>query len=423
MDADADRTLEYAKMFNPDIIGISVTTLTAGYARKLAAKSKNTLKNTLVVLGGPHITALPYENLDVADICVIGEGEQTFAELVDNFPDELSFEKIPGVAFKKNGKTVKTNEKKLIPNLDKLPFPAMDMYSQYRYIHIYPYRLKNTHYRTIITSRGCSYNCSFCMSELIWKREVRFRSLDNVFQEIGELVGKYKTSLLFIHDDNFTVNAARVYEFCRTKRKYFPELKWICHARADCLSSELLAEMKSAGCVEIQIGVESGDDTILSKCNKAVTTSTIITAFKMLRKSGINQWATFIIGNEGDDKESILKTINLSKIINPTYATFLFLLPLPGTKCFNRLSEKGFITTYDWSKYTWHGEPVFETESLSRKMLLWIRKKAFLEFYLRPSALIRCLFDIVKSRQWNMLFRGFMTIFKFGFGFIQNKRA
>ncbi|MBZ9577922.1 radical SAM protein [Patescibacteria group bacterium] len=411
--------LEYIKLFKPDIIGITTATPTVKFARTVALGTRRLLPEAFIVFGGPHVSALPFENLDVANVCVIGEGEETFAEIVNNFLNGLSLDKIKGIAFRRNGSYCKTEERVLVDNLDQLPFPARDLLPKYTFRHIYPYRLDNSNYDTIITSRGCSFNCNFCSNELMWKRKVRYRGLDNICEEIEKLIKESNISLLFIHDDNFTEDADRVVEFCKRKKKYFSKLKWICHARADCLSLDLLKEMKASGCLEMQIGIESGNDRILANCNKRISTSTISSTFKLLKQAKINSWATFIIGNKGENKQSIEETIEFAKAIDPTFCSFLFLIPFPGTKCFNNFSKKGYLNTYNWSKYSFHTKPVFETECLSRGLLMSLRKKAYRKYYLRPKILFRYFCACIISRQWKLTFSNSILLLKFILGLIK----
>lgn len=407
-----EKVLRVIGDFDPEIIGISVHTPTVGFARDVAMGTRRLFSDKLIVFGGPHVTALPFENLDLADVCVIGEGERTFYEIVANYSCGLPLDKIKGISLKKDNENLKTEERDNIDDLDELPFPARDLFPKCTYRHTYPYPLKNSLYNTIVTSRGCSFNCNFCLNELMWKRKVRYRSLDNVFGEIEDLVGKYDTSLLFINDDNFTEKSGRVIEFCRQRNKYFSELKWICHSRADSLSLDLLREMKSAGCVEVQVGVESGDDGVLNKCNKRMKISTIRQTFSLLKEVKINQWATFIIGNEGDTRETIEKTISFAKKLDPTYSSFIYLSPFPGTKCFENLSKGGYIKKYDWSEFQFHTDPIFETESLSKELLKKMRKKAYREFYLRPEVIFRYFKDCLISRQWKLMFSDFLLLLK-----------
>jgi len=418
LNINENQVFQGMQQFKPDIIGITVTTITVKSARSIAIKAHQMFPEVFIIFGGPHITALPFENLDVADVCVIGEGEETFAELIDKCLKNNSWKTVAGIAFRKNSADIIAKERALIEDLDKIPFPARELVPRSRFQHIYPYRLKNKFYDTLLTSRGCASQCNFCLNELMWKKRVRFRSLDNVFEEIELLIKDHCTSLLFISDDNFTSWPERVIEFSRRKQKYFPELKWICHSRADCLSLDLLKEMEAGGCIEIQIGVESGDDKILDACNKDINSQKIFNAFQLFKKTKINSWATFIIGNEGETKESIEKTIAFSKKIDPVYSTFLFLSPLPGSKCFKHFKDKGYIKTYDWAKYSWHGEPVFETETLSKNLLLNLRKKAYIQFYLRPRS-FRYFWPYIVARQWRLMFSNALLLLKFILGKIR----
>jgi len=414
-----DGVIQYARVFKPDIVGMAAYTPTMGFIRNIALSIRSFLPESLIIFGGPHVTALPFENLDVADMCILGEGERTFEEVVSSFIYKNSYEDIKGLSLKKGNQYFLTPERELIDDLDTIPFPARDSYPQNIYRHIYPYRLENPFYSAIITSRGCSFNCNFCSNDLMWKRKVRCRSLDNIFKEIEILVNNYKISLLRIGDDNFITDRGRIQEFCRRKKKLFPGLKWFCHARADVLDPDLIKEMKESGCVEVQIGIESGDDQILSNCNKMLTTAILRRTIKMLRKNGINVWSTCIIGNEGDTQTTIERTISFVKESDPTYCSFMFLSPLPGTKSYENMSKKGYIKTRDWSRYSWHGEPVFETEDLSKAMLMRLRKKAYQKFYLRPKIIFRYACDALKSRQWKTIFSDFFLLLKFIFGFIR----
>ncbi len=399
--------------FAPEIVGITLSTITAGSARKTAQAIRESLPDTLIVFGGPHVSALPFENLDVADICVVGEGEETFKDIIFCQDLDRDFSRVMGIAYRQNGSDFLTKKRSLIVDLDVLDFPARQLLPRNTYRHIYPYPVKNPYYHSIITSRGCNYKCDFCSSSLIWNGLTRYRSLENVFKEMEHLIKRYNAALLFLHDDDFTGSCERVVRFCQGIRKYFPGLKWICHGRADNMSLELLREMKQSGCVEIQVGVESGNDEVLKKCNKNIDTATICKAFELINKVGINSWATFIIGCEGDSVATVEDTIKFSKRINPTYATYLYLSPLPGTKSFSYFKKKGYLRSLDWSKYSWHGDPVFETEALSKSDLLRLRKKAYREFYLRPRALIRYLPLFLKLSSLRSMLRNLIVFMRF----------
>lgn len=422
LNMDEDAVLGQIREFRPDIVGISVVTPAVGYARSIAGRIRQLFPSALIVFGGPHPSALPFENLDLADISVIGEGELTFGEIVEHYDDRSAWESIKGIAFLRDGVPFSTPERGLIDNLDSLAFPARDLLAYNGCRHIYPYKLDTPYCNTILTARGCGFNCNFCLNELMWKRHVRYRSLDSVLGEIDELVSVYDTSLLHIHDDNFTGSPGRVVEFCDRMRKFFPRLKWICHGRADSLSRELLTAMRNAGCVEMQIGVESGDDKILKSCNKGLDTEVIRRAFRLLKDSRINQWATFVFGYRGETRESAGRTIRFALELDPTYATFMFLSPFPGTRCFSELRQKELIKTLDWTRYNWHDSPVFETANLTADRLVDLRRKAYIRFYIRPVVWLRYLRVFLDSGQWRMMLVSMVLLAKFILG-VHRKKA
>jgi radical SAM superfamily enzyme YgiQ (UPF0313 family) len=213
--------------YQPDIVGIHVTTPAVASARSVARLCRRIQPSCRIIFGGPHPTVLPFENLDICDACVIGEGEQTFAEIISENPAD--WDKIKGIALLKDGMPYKTPEREQFEDLDILSFPARDLLPYNGRPHIYPYKLDTTVCNTIVTSRGCGFNCGFCLSSRIWRNRVRYRSMDNIFAEVDELVKVYKTSLLHIHDDNFTGSRERVMEFCEIKQRRYPRLKWICY--------------------------------------------------------------------------------------------------------------------------------------------------------------------------------------------------
>ena len=411
-----DDVARYAETFAPDIVGITVVTPTLAFARKAAIMIRRAFPQIPIIFGGPHVSALPFENLDVADVCVIGEGEETFLELVQSYSRGSGLREIKGIAFKENGRIVKTDDRGLIEDLDTISFPARDLLPQVFFTHVYPYPCDTTRTITLITSRGCNFKCNFCANEFMWKGRTRYRSLDNVFAEIEHLVGHYRCGFLYLYDDNFTSDPARVIEFSRRKRKYFPKLKWFCYCRADSLSNAMLEEMKAAGCAEVQVGVESGDDDVLAGCNKRMKTETVSRAFQLLKQNKINQWATFIIGNQNDTRSSIEKTIRFALKLDPTYVSFMFLSPLPGTESFRALSAAGAITTYNWSEYNWHKTPVFQTAFLSREMMIGLRKKAYFKFYLRPQVFCRYLYALVITGRGKIMLNNLTRFMKLMLG-------
>ena len=373
---------------NPDIISISALTPTIGVALDSADKIKQVKPDTIVVLGGYHPT-FEYESVlaePSVDLVVIGEGEYTLLELVQTIEANGDLTNVKGLAFhdEDDGSLVLTPDREVIQNLDELPFPAFHLFpmEKYRILNI------STNVATIITTRGCPMQCSFCSSAALHGNKLRRRSYENVVDEVELRLKEQNIDTIAFMDDTFTLNKRFVKDFCAEIKRRNLKFWWGCTSRVDTLDEDLLQTMKDAGCITIFIGVESADQQMLEKMNKNITVSKTEKAFKLIRKIGIRSIASCVIGMPEDTRESMEKTIKFVKKLNPNYALYSLATPYPGTRFYNETFKKNLVTIKDWSKYTLI-EPVLETIDCSSKELRSIQKKAFLRFYLRPNYLIR----------------------------------
>jgi radical SAM superfamily enzyme YgiQ (UPF0313 family) len=389
----------------PDVVGFSVVTGTYHASSRLAQAIKRARPETQIVVGGPHITALPNEAMPGVDAKVIGEGEATLADYLAALQAGARPE-IAGLAWLRDGEVESTGPARAVfENLDDVPIPARELLGIGRYFHSFPYPGARN-FTTLFTSRGCPFDCNFCGNEILWGRRVRYHSLERTYAEIDEVVRQGST-LVFFDDDTFTANRARALKICDFVARRHPALRWICHARADTVDRELLGAMKRAGCVEVQIGAESGDPEVLRRTDKALTVEQVERAFAWTREAGLNSWATFILGNDGETPATIGRTMALAKKIDPTYASFIVLLPFPGTRIFGKYRAAGFINTRDWEMFSWHGQPVIDLPGLSPDDLAAWRRRAYLGFYLRPGKLMRTAWHVLRSASWREMLRNF----------------
>ena len=373
---------------NPDIVSISALTPTIGVALDSADKIKQVKPDTIVVLGGYHPT-FEYESVleePSVDVVVRGEGEYTFLDLVRTVENGGDLADVQGLAFhdENNFSLVVTPDRPIIEDLDELPFPAFHLFpmEKYRILNI------TTNVATIITTRGCPMQCSFCSSAALHGHHLRRRSPENVCDEIEVRLNEQNIDTIAFMDDTFTLNKKFVRDFCAEIKRRNLKFWWGCTSRVDTLDEELLQLMKDSGCITIFIGVESADQQMLEKMNKNITVSKTESAFRLARKVGIRTIASCVIGMPEDTKESMKKTIDFVKRLNPNYALYSLATPYPGTRFYNETFKKNLIQIKDWSKYTLI-DPVLETIDCSSKELRSIQKKAFLKFYLRPGYLIR----------------------------------
>lgn len=373
---------------NPDIVSISALTPTIGVALDSADKIKQVKPDTIVVLGGYHPT-FEYESVleeKSVDIVIRGEGEYTLLELVRTLENQEDLKNVKGLAFhdEHDDSLVLTPDRPIIQNLDELPFPAFHLFpmDKYRILNI------STNVATIITTRGCPMQCSFCSSAALHGNKLRRRSYQNVCDEIELRLTEQNIDTIAFMDDTFTLNKRFIRDFCREIKRRNLKFWWGCTSRVDTLDEELLELMKEAGCITIFMGVESADQIMLEKMNKNITLDKTRRAFELCRKVGIRTIASCVIGMPEDTRESINRTIKFVKKLNPNYAIYSLATPYPGTRFYNETIKKDLISIKDWSKYTLI-DPVLETTECSITELRSIQKKAFLGFYLRPGYLIR----------------------------------
>lgn len=372
----------------PDVVALTALTPTIGRALETAQVVKETLPDSIVVMGGYHPTFNFIETLEDenVDIVIRGEGEYIMLNLVQALENQSSLHDVKGIVFEdKNSKEIVVNpEAPLIQDLDELPFPALNL------LPMKKYRLldMDTHMTTMITTRGCPMQCSFCSSAAMHGKKIRERSVENIVDEIEYLKTNYDIDTIAFMDDTFTLKKRKVMAICDEILKRNIEIMWGCTSRVDTLDEKLLKKMKEAGCITIFIGVESADQQQLDNMCKNTTIAKIENAFKIAHKLKIRTIASVALGMPGDTKEIMNKTVKFVHKLKPNYAIYSLATPYPGTRFYKEAFEKNLIKIKDWSKYTLI-TPILETIDCSLNDMRKIQAKAFMKFYLRPHYIIR----------------------------------
>ncbi|MAH48165.1 B12-binding domain-containing radical SAM protein [Candidatus Pacearchaeota archaeon] len=400
-----------------DIIGVESLTAFALRAHQTAAEIKKHSK-VPVVMGGPHPTALPFEviNDKNVDFVVVGEGEYTFLELVNNFKSIDKIKEILGLVYEDDQKgAVFTGHRPLLKNLDELPYPGLHLFPMKKY--------KNSETRSakqpalsIITSRGCTFGCTFC-NKKIFGRVFRAHSAKRVVDEIEWLIQNFGARQISIWDETFTLNRKRVIEICNLLIERKLNIPWDCATRVDCIDYELLKKMKEAGCESISYGIESGSERIIESIKKGFTKSQVITALNATRKVGIEIRTYFVLGFVGETIKDMKQTINFAKKLKPDYATFTLLVPHPQTEEYEEAIKEGTFDDHYWKKivlpeYNFLKNPVYVPKGLTASQLLKIHMKAYRSFYFSPYTILKQLTSIRNKDDLKRLYKGVMTIFK-----------
>jgi len=406
-----ENVIKTIKKEAPDIVGITIMSMFYKNALELIQMIQNNV-NVKIIIGGPHVSALPEHSLieSKADFAIVGEGEETLKELVAKMNQEHEYSKILGICFWSDNKVVTTPPRPLIANLDTIAKPAWHLISP----DTYPPSPHGGFYERhptapIITTRGCPFNCTFCASKCTWKRKLRTRSAINVVDEIEFLINNFGIKEFHFEDDNFTFSKEHAMKVCNEIIKRKLDIVWACPngVRIDKLDKELITRMKQSGCYLLAFGIESGSQTILDKANKKLDLKIVSTIINMTNDIGIKTWGFFLIGLPGDTNETIEATIKFSLSLPLDRAQFSNFIPLPGTDIYNEWSVNK-NNNINWNNMYFTGNAVFETEELTSNELTSLQKKAFRSFYLRPTILIKTILNM-KPRQYRWFLKRILS--------------
>lgn len=345
--SDRDDALQKARGAGAEVVGIySMMTMREEsllFARYLRPACK------LLIAGGPLPSCDPLPFLDHFDIVVRGEGERTIVELLQAYEQGTDFGAIPGIVFRRQshssrGQAVFTEARAFENDLDGIPFPDRSDLPNRDYIE-YGKRRRGCPITTIITTRGCPFNCEFC-SNVVFGVSYRERSAANVVDEVEQALELGYNHVHFA-DDVFTLRKERVSLICEEIKRRRLKLKWECLGRVDSIDRELASAMRGAGCERIFFGIESGDDSILKRMNKKITAEKARRAVEACAAVGLKVGAFFILFYPGETDDTVLATLRFATSLPLDYLSFTMPYPLPGTALYERVKSK---ITREWKQ-------------------------------------------------------------------------
>ncbi len=353
--------LQKIRETKPDIVGFGSTTPGFFGNISVAEQLKKEL-DILTVIGGTHITSLPQTLPSAFDFGIVGEGEQTFLELMQAIEAgriaRQQLKKINGLAFHDRKEVAITKPRALIEPLDKIPFPARGLFDMQHYLKKQDVLCTHEQLRgtSIMTSRGCPYKCVFCQATRHWNK-LRMNSAKYVAEEIQLLHDKYGVEALAIVDDLFIASKKRVAEIVKEleQRKLLGEIKFLVDGRANLIDSEILVLLKKMGVANVSIGFESGSERMLRYLkNDSVTLNQNLDCVNQISKAGFGIYGQFIIGSPTETKEEMLGTIKLMK--NPAISTahVSVMTPLPGTELWEYYLKQNpniDVAGIDWRRF------------------------------------------------------------------------
>ncbi len=400
----------------PGCVGITAVTISIAHAAELAARLKKADPGLVVMIGGPHLTALPGETMErypQFDLGVVGEADHTIVELLEALESGRDLSQVKGLILRTPAGTAGTAPRERVGKMDELPMPAWELLPDLTRYYCPPvHTLKRIPAALLVASRGCPGKCTFC-DRSVFGNVLRAYSARYTFEMIKELYHRHGVREIQLRDDNFTAYRSRTLELCALLREARLDLVWTCAGRVDMVNPELLRAMKEAGCWQIWYGVESGSDEILARIMKNTTTRQVRDAVRMTRDAGISPCGFFMLGHPGETPATLESTIRFSRELPLDEAHFSFTTPFPGSWLYDHAEEHGTFDR-DWSRLNgWL--PVFVPRGLTAAALEAASKRAFRGFYFRPRIILSYLLRIRSLRHAAIYFRGFMALLEWLF--------
>ncbi|MEK6984220.1 MAG: radical SAM protein [Nanoarchaeota archaeon] len=412
--ASFERIESSIRGFKPDIIG--VTNLFSTQMRKALGVIKHIKAvhpDAKIVVGGPHATAKPEEFLNSLDInlVVVGEGEITLASIADYYEGKKGINEVKGIAYTKDGK-LQINKPEYIQDLNSIPYPAYHLVDLEKYFELakkgrgsrfYDIFYEPKREITMVTSRGCPYECIFCSIHPTMGYKFRYNSPEYVVGHIENLIKRYGVEFIHFEDDNLTLNQPRfekILDIIIEKRLKF-EWDTPNGVRADALSLSLLEKAKRTGVRELRVAIESGNEEFLNKVvKKRLKLSKVVETAQNCKKLKIPLSAFYIIGFPGETKEGIKQTLDYAYEMMKKYNVkphANFAMPLVGTEMYDIAKEKGYLVTEDYTKGRMFGMGALKTEhfspedlkDFSTKFYKRVRNLYFLQMIQNPIKLVR----------------------------------
>ena len=394
-----DFTAAAAKI-NPNMVVVECSTPSIKYDLLTARSLKEKMSDVFIVLIGSHPTFFHREiirdNPQVDAICR-GEFDLTVKDLAAALSNGDRLNKVEGITYRDSEGIQVNQDRRLIENLDELPFPARHIVKGDRYRQG---TFTGKHCTTVVSSRGCPYGCTYCLwPRTLYGSRFRARSAENVVAEVEQLVKDFQIDEIYFDDDSLALNRARILRICQLITQKGIKVKWIPQCRVDSMDEDVLGAMKGAGCHYIRFGVESGSQKMLNIMRKKVALDQIERAFELCRKAGIKTQAFFVLGIPGETPQTIRETIEFAKKLRPDSAQFAVVIPHPGTALYEICQRGGWLKYGSWEDFS-ACNSLIETPELSRRDVEKARVRAYREFYFRPSYILR---TALKIDSWNDL--------------------
>ena len=386
---DMEEIVDEMRVFKPDLTVIDTSTPSI-HNDVQAAEALKDASGSYIIMVGTHASAMSEETVRMSpkiDAAAREEYDYTINDLAYALKDKKDLETVPGINFRRGEEIISTPNRTFIKDMDSLPFVSK----------VYKKHLDHTHYfyahslhpiMTIITGRGCPYDCVYCvLPQTMNGKGYRKRSAANVADEFEYIKENFPdVKEIMIEDDTLTVDQKRCRALSETLIERGIKMTWTANSRAD-VDLETMQYMRKAGCRLFCVGIESGDQDVLDQVKKRLEVDRISQFMGDAKKAGIMVHGCFMVGNPGETKETLVKTLDFAKELKPDTAQFFPIMVYPGTAAYDWAKENGYLLTEDYSKWlTSDGlhNSVVSRPGLTNEELVDFCDMARRSFYLRP---------------------------------------
>jgi anaerobic magnesium-protoporphyrin IX monomethyl ester cyclase len=374
---DSDRAIrDYLAAERPAFIGLSCTTSSFLDGIRIAELAQKTVPGIKTVFGGPHVSALKetlFERFPAMDFAVIGEGEETMAQLALRGHDDPA--SVPGIIYRSGKDPVFTGYPKQGLVLDELPFPAYEKLEGFPHSYRLPiFNYPKTPNTSCISSRGCPYSCSYC-DRSVFQRSFRYNSAEYLYEHLRYLRERFGIRHINFYDDQFTFNRKRVEEFCGMMIDRPLGMTFNCAVRAEHIDRELVTTMKQAGAWMMSLGIETGDEDLLAQHRQNADLDHLAQKIRMIKDEGVRTKGLLMIGLPGESEVSIRKSMDYVFSLPIDDFNLAKFTPFPGSPIYDRIHDLGAFDE-DWERMDCMNF-VFVTKGMTEERL----ESLFQEFY------------------------------------------
>lgn len=381
--------------FEPDVVGFSVMSVNTKISTVLAGRVRALRPDALNIFGGIHPTIVPEETIadPRVDAICLGEGEGAMTEWLAALDGGGDPSRIPGLWIKTGGTIRRNATRPLLQDIDPLPIPDRGLLD--------PKRMDAELYGVnVLTSRGCPFPCTYCQNEFLMDmykglgRFVRYRSIDNVFAEIDEVIRVFKPSRLSFSDESFTLNKKRLAEFCEAYARRY-SIPFLCQTRPDLIDEETIKTLKAGGCDFINMAIEAGNPRIRnSVLGRNIPDEQIVAAFSLARRTGIRTGSFNMIGLPGEDLSTVRDTIRINRELQPDRIMCTVFMPFHGTKLGEKCLAEG------WLEHPIDDAEVYYTNIAIKHPVIPVRTlfgyQGFFDYFVRLPRTVRPLVHVLR---------------------------